>query len=271
MLSAKLTLLSDATQLFLEEIGIDADPIAEKEAFRKACEQANPRYKGGRDLVRFQLEEDSTQWKPQQLRATMILARELGMFNEKRLEGNYDAIIALGGARRSPLHRACYAAEAIARGKAATKVLVIAGSNRPVNEAEQKTVRDFAPEADEEIKICEGAAEVIKKRYPDIRVVTICNPDPKSGNRGVIQRVMAELDGLFHDKIRKVATVTTGIYRTALMFDMMMESPEHGWTYFDAAGHPSDPEMVFNRTTSTYCAENLTTLGKASDVAAIGL
>ena len=270
MLSAKLTLLSDPAQMFLEAIGIDADPIREPEAFQKACEQANPRYKGGKDLVRFQLEEDYTQWKPQQLRATMILARELGMFNEKRLEGNFDVIIALGGARRSPLHRACYAAEAIARGKAATNALVIAGSTRPVNEAERATVKDFAPDADEEIKICQGAAEVISKRYPNIRVITVCNPDPKSGNRGVIQRVMAELDGLFHNNIRKVASATTGIYRTALMFDMMMESPNFGWTYYDAAGHPSDPEMVFNRTTSTYCSEGLTTLSKACMAATMG-
>ncbi len=269
MLSGNLLLRSDAAQLFLEEIGIDADPFTEPEAFLKACEQANPRYKGGRDLVRFQLEEDETQWEPQQRRATMILARELGMFNEKRLEGDWDVVIALGGARRSPLHRACYAAEAIARGKAGAKVLVFAGSNRPTNKAEQVTVEDFAPKADEEIKICEGAAGVIKKRYPDIRIVTICNPDPKSGNRGVIARVMEELGNSFGE-IKTVATVTTAIYRTALMLDMKMEAPEQGWTYFDAAGHPSDPEMVFNRTTATYCSENLTTLRKASMAAAMG-
>lgn len=268
MLSGKLTLKSDAAQLFLQQIGIDADPFKDLEAFKQACAQANPRYKGNRDLVRFQLEEDTSTWKPEQCRTTMILARELGMFNEKRLEGVADVGLALGGARRSPLHRACYIAEAIARGKADVKILVIAGSTRPINEAEQATVQDFAPGAETEIAICDGAANLIKRKQPDLNVKVVCNDDPRSGNRGVIARVMQEIGSCC--PIKSLIACTTGIYRTALMFDLMLARKEYGLEFIDAAGHPSDPEMVFNRTVATYLSECLTTLSKAADAAAVG-
>lgn len=268
MLSGRLTLKSDAAQLFLKQIGIDADPFHDLDAFKQACSQANPRYKGNRDLVRFQLEEDASSWEPELCHATMILARELGMFNEKRFEGVADIGLALGGARRSPLHRGCYIAEAIARGKADVKFLVIAGSTRPVGEAEQATVQDFAPRVKTEIDICEAAADFIGRKQPHMCIKVICNDDPRSGNRGVLAKVMLEIGSYY--PIHSIIASTTAIYRTALMFDLMLAKEEYSLTYVDAAGHPSDPEMVFNRTIATYLSENLTTLSKAADVAAIG-
>ena len=270
MLSGKLLLKTEAARLFLRHVGIDADPIKEYDAFKQACSQANPRYKGDRDLVRFQLEENTSTWDPDLCDATMLLARELGMFNEKRFDRTVAKIgLALGGARRSPLHRACYIAEDIVRGKIKVDVLVVAGSTRPLNEAEQATVQDFAPGAQTEISLCDGAADFIKRKLPNQSVKVVCNDDPRSGNRGVIAQVIEEIG--YNQPINSLIACTTGIYRTALMFDLMLAKKDHNLTYVDAAGHPSDPEMIFNRTVATYLSENLTTISKAADVAAIGL
>lgn len=62
MLSGRLTLKTEAARMFLRHVGIDADPFKEYDAFKQACSEANPRYKGNRDLVRFQLEEDTNTW-----------------------------------------------------------------------------------------------------------------------------------------------------------------------------------------------------------------
>jgi len=270
MTSGKLLLGQDATRLFLHEIGIEVDPIRELEDFKKACEQANPRYQGGRDLVRFQLEQDTSTWPAGVRYATMNFALRLGMTSgETPLNGEWDLIIALGGARRSPLHRACYAAQAIAESRAGAGILAVAGSTRLLNDIEKSQVQDFAPNAETEYDLCVGAMNQVKKRYPKLTVAAICKDDPKSGNDGVIDQT---IDALSHElaihKPLRVASVTTRIYVIGMELDMARAAKRHGWRGYAAAGHSSDPEMVFNRTISTYLSECLTTLRKAAIAAA---
>ena len=138
MLSGKQLLRCDAAQIFLDAMGIDQDPIHDLEQFKLACEQNNPRYTGGKDLVRYELEKDDQKWKPQIRRATMNLANFLNMCRgETPLVGNFDLILALGGARRSPLHRACYAAQAIVDNRADAQFIAIACSTRPLRDDEK--------------------------------------------------------------------------------------------------------------------------------------
>ncbi|MCX6812510.1 MAG: hypothetical protein NTW79_02715 [Candidatus Berkelbacteria bacterium] len=276
MTSGRLLLGQPAVQLFLEKLGIEADPFRELDEFKAACEQANPRYKGGRDLVRFQLEADETTWPSGVRQATMNLANKLGMTHgETPLIGEWDLIIALGGARRSPLHRACYATQSIIESRA-SGMLVIAGSTRKLYDPEhpeimspeQKQVQDFAPNAMTEYDLCVGTQSTIEKKYecwPGISITTICEENPRSGNDGVIDKVMSDLG---NDQPLRVAAVTTRIYVISLELDMARAAKRHGWRNFAAAGHASDPEMVFNRTISTYLSECLTTCRKAAIAAA---
>lgn len=270
MTSGKLLLGQDATKLFLHEIGIEVNPIRDLEGFKKACEQANPRYQGGRDLVRFQLEQD-TSWPAGVRYATMNLARRLGMASgETPLNGDWDLIIALGGARRSPLHRACYASSAIAESRASTRALAIAGSTRRLSDIEKAQVQDFAPGAEVEYDLCVGASKLVGNRNTGHKVWAICKNDPKSGNDGVIDQVIDTLTPeLSQFKPLRVAAVTTRIYVIGLELDMARAAKRHGWRGYGAAGHPSDPEMVFNRTISTYLSECLTTVRKAAIAAAV--
>jgi len=274
MVSGRMLLRQDATQLFLAAMEIDADPIAELDQFLKACEQANPRYQGGGDLVRFQLEADDSKWPSRIRHATLNLANYLNMCRgEDPLKGGpYDVIIALGGARRSPLHRACYAAQAIVDNRTEAKLIVIAGSTRPLVEEEKGQVQDFAEGALTEYDLCLGAQQFVKKRYPDLNIVAVCNDDPRSGNDGVIDKTMAFCATHFGGAVRvlnlSVAAVTTRIYAQGLYLDMARAAKRHRWGQFLAAGHASDPEAVFKRKLAIYLSECLTTLRKAALAAA---
>lgn len=266
--SGRLLLGDHATKIFLRAMGIKYNPLHDLDNFLKACEQANPRYKGGKDLVRFQLEADEATWPEEIVDATMNLAGHIGMCRgETPLTGAHDIIIALGGARRSPLHRACYAAQAIIDNRASTNLIAVAGSNRQLAESEKTVVQDFAPNAETEYDLCVGAMKKLQSRYPQLTVVAICKDDPKSGNDGVIDETMLQFgsrNGM------SIAIVTTRIYAVGLHLDMARAAKRHSWGNFLAAGHSSDPEMVFNRTISVYLSECLTTVRKAAIAASEG-
>jgi len=270
LFNGNLMLRQPATQMFLRELGIEADPTQEMDDFLLACEQANPRYQGGVDRVRFQLEEDDSTWPEGIKQVTLNMAGALGMLRgETPLRKVHDLIIALGGARRSPLHRAMYAAQAVIDGRADTKLLIIAGSTRQLGKKEIPEVQDFAPRAETEFDLCEGAMRTILERYPGLRIATVCNDDPKSGNDGVIDAVMrSEIVTSIGETELRVAAVTTQIYVAGLDFDMARAAKRHSWDSYLSAGHSSDPEMVFKRKLATYLSECLTILRKAAIAAA---
>ena len=129
----------------------------------------------------------------------------------------------------------------------------------------------YALDAEDEYGLGLGAQKRIQQRYPDLNVWAICNHDPKSGNDGVIDKTLEVMSTeLAPYKPLRVAAVTTRIYVQALHMDMARAAKRHGWSQFFAAGHDSDPEMRFNRTTSVYLTECLTTLRKAAIAAAEG-
>ena len=265
-LSGELVLRNSASRMFLRAVGIEANPFTEMESFLLACQQANPRYKNGKDLVRFELEDEAL-WPQDVHDATLNLAGFLNMCRgETPLTGAWDIIIALGGARRSPLHRACYAAQAVVDVRATVSVAIaVAGSTRLLNDAEKAQVQDFAPGAETEYDLCYGAAEKVKTHYPELNVVSICKDDAKSGNDGVIDQTIEVLDPeTAEHKPLRVAAVTTRIYTVGLHLDMAKAAKRHSWRDYAAAGHASDPETVFNRKTATYLSECLTTLRKAA-------
>jgi hypothetical protein len=212
-----------------------------------------------------------------------MLAERVGMmFGDTPLRNEFDLVVALGGARRSPLHRLMHAVQAIRDGKASSKVIVVAGSTRKLDPdpekkpVEKPIVQDFAPGAETEYDLCVGACETILARFPELDIVTVCEDDPKSGNDGVIKAIMqacknglADKYGFNVDKMT-FAGVTTQIYVRGLHYDLARNARIYGWTDYFAAGHASDPEMIFNRTLATYNSECLTTIRKAAIAAAAG-
>lgn len=272
MFSGEQVLRKPAARLFLGALGIKVDPFEELEQFKLACEQANPRYQGERDLVRFVLEKDCTEWPEEVADATMNLAGCLGMLHgETPLTGKWDIIIALGGARRSPLHRVCFAAQAIKEYRASTTMLIVGGSTRALSDAEKEVVQDFAPNAQTEYDLCTGAAGYITERHMGLAdIATTCKDDPRSGNDGVIDETVKTFKSMFSNRPLSVAAVTTRIYTAGLELDMARAAKRHGWCKYGAAGHSTDPETVFNRSIAIYLSECLTTLRKAAIAAAEG-
>ena len=136
-LSGAQVLKSSASKIFLRALRIGYNPFTQCGLFRRACEEMNPRFDLERELVRFELEKDDRMWPEEIVDATMNLASFLNMCRgETPLTGKYDLIIASGGARRAPLHRATYAAQSILDDRAITKDLVLAGSSRVLREDE---------------------------------------------------------------------------------------------------------------------------------------
>lgn len=272
-ISGSLLLRNHATRIFMRTLGITANPIEQFDLFLRECKRANPRYEGEKDRVRFQLEKDSRLWSEEARDAIFNLAGYLNMLRgETPLTGAFDYIITMGGARRAPLDRACFAAQAILDSRAsASKGIVIAGSTRLLADDEKPLIQDYAPGAETEHDLCVGACERILKRHPELKIFTVRHDNPRSGNDGVINEFMNNHNQRFsNNEPLRIAGVTTRIYTVGLHLDLARAANRYGWRDFFAAGHSSSPEMVFNRQDSTYLSECFTTLRKAAIAAAEG-
>lgn len=82
----------------------------------------------------------------------------LGMVESSGLSnGQYDFLLVLGGANRSPIQRLQYGLEQ----DADYKHIVMLGAGRPVSAAEQKKTADYAPGAKNEYDLMDGAARTL--------------------------------------------------------------------------------------------------------------
>lgn len=257
--------LLQAGSEFLQHFGVEANPIENPEEFRAALQQLDPRYQGGRDLVRWQLEADQTEWDEPTKDVIMHTAESMRMLEaETPLQGNYDAVIILGGARQSNLDRTRYAVDAIREGKATVKHLIVAGSSRELNEAEQENTANYAPGAKTEFDLCVGAAATAAKENPGLVASVQYVEDPKAGTPAVIEKVLATLqaNGSLPEGA-SVAAVTTQIYQASTERDLDRVSKQFGVAETFTAGNPSDPNVVAKRTPATYLSEVLRTLRAA--------
>src|SRR5437868_1193842 len=90
----------------LDHFGLSIDPVEKSTEFINAIAQLDPRFQGGRELVRWQLEQDERSWPDETRHIIMETALRMRMFErETPLVGHYDIVIALGGARQSNLDR----------------------------------------------------------------------------------------------------------------------------------------------------------------------
>ena len=256
-----------AGQDILDHFEVSIDPVEEPEKFILALQQLDPRFQGGRELVRWQLEQDQTAWPETTQQVIMRAAEAMRMTaQETPLSGQFDAVIALGGARQSNLDRARYAVECVHRGEAAFKHLIVAGSARKLNDQEQEATASYAPGAKTEFDLCVGAAKTIAEENPGLIVSFAFIEDERAGTPAVIEQVMADLER--SDVVRygdaAIAAVTTQIYQESTSMDLRRMAKKHGITNYFAAGNPSDPKIVAARKPATYLTEVIRTLKAAT-------
>ncbi len=257
--------LLQAGSEFLQHFGVEANPLEQPEAFRDAIQQLDPRYQGGRSLVRYELEADQTEWDDTTKDLITRTAESMRMLEaETPLQGDFDAVIVLGGARQSNLDRTNYAVNAIKSGKANVKQLIVAGSSRELNEAEQENTANYAPGAKTEFDLCVGAAATAARENPGLVANVMYVEDKKAGTPAVIEKVLATLQANGSLPAgSKVAAITTQIYQASTERDLDRVAQQFGVTETFTAGNPSDPNVVAKRTPATYLSEVLRTLRSA--------
>lgn len=253
---------------FIEHFKIEADPTKDTPDFLAALEQLNPRFQGGRDLVRWELENDPTEWDEKTKGIVMDASKSYRMLEkETPLVGFYDLAVILGGARQSNLDRARFAAQAVSNGNAVVLNMIVGGSNRELNESEQTNVANYALGAVDEYDLCAAAARSIGREYPGIVMSPLFVPEPKAGTPRIIERAIEA--HTVRGKLPKntgIAAVTTQIYQVSTGIDLSRVAKEKGVTVPTfTAGNPSDPEVMAKRTIATYLSENLRTLRAAAN------
>lgn len=185
---------------------------------------------------------------------------------ETPLVGDYDVVIALGGARQSNLDRTRYAAEAVKSGKASIKQLVVAGSSRALGKGEPENTANYAPNATTEFDLVAGAAKTVAQENPGLVTSMFYVEDEKAGTPAVLEGVLQALkDSGALKEGAKVAAVTTQIYQESTELDLARVARQFGVSETFAAGNPSDPKVVEARKPATYLSEILRTLKAANN------
>lgn len=271
---------------FLERFDIKVDPVtrlpvAGREEFVEAMDQLNPRFKGERSLVRFELEDDQTQWPEEDKTIIMRAAESMNMLKvETPLDGHFDLVVVLGGARKAPADRALYAVQASFASADFSQLLGV-GSERPLGDTEKESTAEYAPEAEIEADLTEAAVTVVavgeasrlagqKQQYPKIIHYNHMKVEgERAGTQEVIKKVLSSVRERADKAGREVpasfrlGAVTTQIYQVATALDVARAAKEFGVRETAVGGNPSDPAIVARRTPATYFSEVLRTLKAA--------
>lgn len=252
MMSLTADQVLDATQAFREHFGMIIDPRHDPVEFDKAIDEVNPRFAGERkyiDVVRFQLEEDKTDYTVQDQKVIMRTAGALDMLAPKTpLIGEFDIVAGLGAARMANYDRLKFAADAITTGKA-SGLLVAVGGLRKLVPGELEAAQSYAPEdAQTEADLLRGAAQKIGQEY-DLDVPVVIALNEKAHNAMLVDAVMEKFP-----KINRLAGVTTQIYQVRTALDFELQGKTSGVSTA-IAGNPSDPALVAKRTPATYQSE----------------
>lgn len=266
---------STEVSAFLECFNITAHPFVQVERFLEMLQQCDPRYKGGRDLVRWQLEEDDSEWPEETVKIIMAVADLFEMrLDSTPFDCPVDLVIAMGGARQAPLDRTWFAYSCLGRIGFNHCDLVVAGSARVLNDQERADTQNYAPGAQFEYDLCRAAATIVnwenhpnKRGRPQLQVGWQAIQEDRVGNGQILRHVLAQFP-----EAKTVVAVTTQIYRMALILDLARVGKELGrlelaWT----AGSSSNPTVVAKRTTATYLSEVLRTLRAFAYAAKAGI
>jgi hypothetical protein len=252
----------------LRHFGVTINPAEQPTEFGEALIQLDPRYKKERTLVRFELEDDSTNWSEQDKAVAMTAAERLHILKpETPLVGEFDVVISMGAARQANLDRLRYAAAATKKGGSAhVGQLIAAGSARKLKEAEQHNTANYAPGAVDEFDLAAGAAKTVARETPGLVVGVVYVDNERASTSTVVETVLERLkaEGKLHTAMR-LGAVTTQIYQPFTSIDVARVAKTYGIEQTFVAGNPSDPNIVAKRTPATYLSEVLRTLRAASE------
>lgn len=252
---------------FLQHFGVEVSPTEQPDQFLEAMKQLDPRYEGGvRKLVRWELAADHREWPEDTKQVIMRTAESMGMLKpETPLEGNFDVVIALGGANQQNHERPRYALEAMKKGEVSFKQLVIAGSSRKLKEGEQKNTANYAPGAETEFDLCVAGAAMLAKEYPGVPISVLFVDIEEAGTPDVIESVLTagRTNGTLLPNSR-VAAITTQIYQESTELDLARVSRKFDVAETQTAGIPSPAKTIEGRTPATYESEILRTLKAAT-------
>lgn len=294
--------LRDGAEL-LDFFGVTIDPVQDTDRFVMAIQQMDPRNtaEGQDHLVRFQLEQDQTQWPQEAQGVILSTARAMDMASaqeqdlarrykageitdadivllqaegslpaaertvrqvETPLQGPFDMVVALGGARHAPRDRALYAARAIEEGRA-SGMLVMASSDRKLVGAEAQVAADYTPRASgdpREYHLGIGAVNAVQEQHPGVLITPVRIAQERANTTMVMEGVLDRFSGA---KFQRIGAVTTQIYQRFTELDLRTIGRQHGFRTA-VAGNPSDLSIVAARTPSTYLSEELRTLRAAA-------
>lgn len=265
---------------FLAYFCVEINPFNDPDAFMSALRQLDPRYKDGRNLVRYQLEQDVTQWPREAVDIVMACALDMRMYDPSNPElqtpicGDFKhgLVIVLGGARKSNRDRACYAAAQLS--ETGNAYVLIAGSSRKLDKTEQESVVSFAPGAETEYDLCVAAADEVESGTGfQLEVFLVDNE--RAGTPDVLATLLGDDDWarILGHRPHVVTAVTTQIYQLSTELDLRRVASNFGFApgQTAAAGCQSDSEVVAKRTTAIYLSEVLRTLRAAALAAQAGV
>lgn len=254
-------------QAFAERFGVTANPMEQPQAYDEAMLAVNPRT--AKQLLRYQLEEATTEWSPEDAALIDGTAVNLGVKTDEYPFApgtEYDLAIVAGGARDAMPDRGEYLAQAQESGLIAVKKVVVVGDPRNLPEAERKHVEPWAPGIQQGYGMATATVAKMRRDHPelygeqndklDVLHLQTAMPDQRAAVNEAILREGIRAGG-------RIAVVTSALYVPFKTHKSLAVARPLG-VAVDVAGAPSRPAVVARRTPDTYFSENAQTLMSAA-------
>ena len=125
-----------------------------------------------------------TSFNEEETKSIIDAANALGMIDSSSPQReSYDFCTVLGGANRSPLLRVQYAKEQIDNSGVSVPYIILLGSSRPLDDDEKAKTEDYAPGAQDEFDLMNGAVEtVFGVKSDNEETISLQNTSPKTAD-----------------------------------------------------------------------------------------
>lgn len=233
-------------------LGDNLEQLKEKDPrFNRGSGELNPRYKN-----EVNQEGPKRIFTPEEEQQIKQAVGDLGMLREETPlpVGQYDVAVALGGARFAPLDRLNNIVKAMKSGSTVGNIVIV-GSNRKLKLPEIEAVEGvYARGAETEFDLCTSAVNTVCKENPGLIISSVFDPRDRAHTMLVVDTAIGALADRLPPK-PKVVVSTTQIYAPATELNVRAALMRRGIHDIYVSGHASNPEIVKNRTTSTYYSE----------------
>lgn len=252
----------DAGADFAYHFEVDYNPRTEPLAYQGAMYALKP--SSGQQLLRYEVEGRGTApWRPEDAAIINDAAENLGIKqNEYPFTpgAEYDAVIAIPGARNSLKDRAEYGYEAVTSGIIAARRFLIVDDARKLQDKERAAVAEWAPEALTTSDLANTVAGNLQEREADRGIATFQTQNLSPDARSIVNEV------ILREGIRRggrIAIIANGFYVPAMTHRADAAGLMLGVSV-DTVGAPSRPDVIAERTTDSAMNEVTNTLMSAS-------